>query len=140
MPVLGMARRDFEPRAEAVRAARHFALTEANGWGIDPGDLEIVVGELAANAFRHAGTPFTVALSYIDQSLTVEVADGSRALPIPVPTVSADMGAAAQASGRGLLMVDTLVLAWGARSAPQGKIVWAELATVELESANPFAG
>ena len=127
MPVLAMARREFEPRSEDVRAARHFAAAQAAGWGLDPSDLEIVVAELAANAFRHAGTRFTVSLCYVDNSLTVEVADGSRSLPVPGPDRSAQVDPLAWTSGRGLLMVDTLVLAWGVRAVRTGKIVWAEL-------------
>ena len=128
--MLGMARRDFEPRAGDVRAARHFAAAEASGWGVDPHDLEIVVGELAANAFRHAATPFTVSVCYLDGNLTIEVADGSRALPDPAPAGSAGVPPINRTTGRGLLMVEALVRAWGARSAPGGKVVWAELPAI----------
>lgn len=115
-----------------MRAARHFAAAEAAGWGVDHQDLEVVVGELVANAYRHAGTRFTVSLCYSDQMLTVEVSDGSRGLPLPGPPLGPDEESRTLATGRGLLIVETLVSAWGTRSAPGGKIVWAELPAVEL--------
>jgi anti-sigma regulatory factor (Ser/Thr protein kinase) len=128
MPVLGTAKKDFAPRVDDVRAARRFAATAAVCWGMESRDVETVVGELAANAFRHAGTRFSVSLSCDDDVLAVEVADGSSG----VPAIAGRPHARSLVTGRGLLMVDALANDWGARTTPDGKIVWAELPAVRV--------
>jgi anti-sigma regulatory factor (Ser/Thr protein kinase) len=127
--VLGMARRDFGSRVADVRAARLFAVGTATTWGVDPCDIEAVVGELAANAYQHARTPFTVSVCFVDQSVTVEVGDQSRELPVLSSNGPLDSGA-----GRGLRMVDAVSTSWGARLTPGGKIVWAEFPVAPLGS------
>ena len=127
MSVLGVARRDFDAKASEVREARHFVAAEARGWGVESSALETVVGELAANAYVHARTAFTVSLCYHDECLSVEVADRSPALPVPSAGDPRN-----GSTGRGLKMVDSLVKAWGARSTIDGKILWAELVAVQL--------
>lgn len=131
--MFGKARMDFEPRPEEVRAARHFAARAANDWGVESWDLETVVGELAANAYRHAGTGFSVSVSHLNAILNVEVADGSST----IPAVSEGEQGHVLVSGRGLLMVEALALDWGARSTPVGKIVWAELPAARLDPLAP---
>jgi anti-sigma regulatory factor (Ser/Thr protein kinase) len=125
--VHGEARRNFAARASEVRAARHFAVTEASRWGLESRALETVVGELAANAFSHAKTPFSVSLHYADEDVSVEVRDGSAALPF-LPGVEP----APEETGRGLVLVNEVAAAWGVRSTSTGKIVWADLPAVLL--------
>jgi signal transduction histidine kinase len=118
------AERFFPASAEEVSAARGFVRGEVSGWGLDPGDAALVVTELAANAVRHARSPFTVTVKRIDDAAdaaVVEVTDTSPEMPA-LATPSPDA-----TSGRGLLIVDLLARAWGTRPEPGGgKTVWAE--------------
>src|SRR5579875_332963 len=124
------ATREFAPSARAVRAARMFAATTAIGWGVDPTEVETVVGELAANAYAHARSPFTVSLRRVDAHLEVEVADRSFRMPVVATGIPPDAP-----RGRGLLMVGSIASSWGARPTQAGKVVWAELATRALRIA-----
>ncbi len=116
--------RDFAPSASAVRAARNFAATTAARWGVDPAEIETIVGELAANAYVHARSAFTVSLSCVDSLLEIQVEDQSSRMPVLAGAVPPD-----EPGGRGLMMVRAIAAAWGARPTPFGKIVWAELTT-----------
>jgi anti-sigma regulatory factor (Ser/Thr protein kinase) len=123
--VHGEARRAFGTQITEVRAARHFALSEAARWGLESRSLETVVGELAANAYSHACTPFSVSLVYADEDVSVEVGDGSASLPVLPDGPSEE-------AGRGLVMVDRLAEGWGVRPTSSGKIVWAEVRAIPL--------
>jgi anti-sigma regulatory factor (Ser/Thr protein kinase) len=113
--------RTFELDPGEVGSARQFAAGVLQTWGCPADDVILVVGELAANAVLHAHTPFTVILSRRRNRLTVEVADHSSRLPVPVaPRPDA-------VSGRGLLLVEAVSDAWGVRpDATDGKLIWAE--------------
>jgi anti-sigma regulatory factor (Ser/Thr protein kinase) len=114
---------DFEPNVDQVVAARRFAADIMLGWGIDPDDVALVVGELAANAVTHARSPFTVSLSRDEpQTVVIEVADGHPYLP----SVS-DCGIWST-TGRGLRIVQHMTAAWGVRpDSSGGKVIWAKL-------------
>ena len=47
-------------------------------------DVVLVVGELAANAVRHAHSAFTLSLYLLDDTVTVEVTDSSPATALMV--------------------------------------------------------
>jgi anti-sigma regulatory factor (Ser/Thr protein kinase) len=79
------------------------------------------VGELAANAVRHANSAFTLSLSLTESTVTVEVTDASPAIALMTPTSWNGT------SGRGLMIVDRLAKVWGSRPSGNGKTVWAEL-------------
>jgi serine/threonine-protein kinase RsbW len=85
-------------------------------------DAGIIIAELANNASRHARTPFTVTVSTTPDAVTIEVQDGSGALPEVQPLhVEAD-------AGRGLHIVNGLADEWGTTSdGTSGKTVWARL-------------
>jgi anti-sigma regulatory factor (Ser/Thr protein kinase) len=70
-------------------------------------DAVLVVSELATNAMVHAQTPFTVSLQAFEQTLLLEVEDGSRTGPVQVAARVLDTG------GRGLTIVTLLSRAWG---------------------------
>jgi anti-sigma regulatory factor (Ser/Thr protein kinase) len=127
--------REFAPSPRAVRAARMFAVATVTGWGVDPTEVETVVGELAANAYVHAGSPFTVSLRRGDSHLEVEVADQSLRMPVVASGVPADAP-----RGRGLIMVGSIASEWGARLTEAGKVVWAELAMRVLRGATVASG
>ncbi|MFE8969744.1 SpoIIE family protein phosphatase [Streptomyces albogriseolus] len=112
---------DGDPRA--VRTARTLTARTLEEWGLDAlGDAaELIVSELVTNAVRHGGGPVGLRLLR-DKTLTVEVHDGGHTLtPHPRRAHTTDEG------GRGLYLVAKLAHRWGARPAPGGKIVWADL-------------
>ena len=85
-------------------------------------EVTLLVSELASNAVRHAGTPFTVALQCDGEIVRVEVTDDDDGLPVPQrPPVDA-------VTGRGLLIVEALATRWGVEPRSSGKTVWFELA------------
>jgi anti-sigma regulatory factor (Ser/Thr protein kinase) len=113
--------RGFAASPEQVRAARYFTDAVMARWGLETTDVVLVVGELAANAVRHAHSAFTLSLYLLDDTVTVEVTDSSpaTALMVRAPWNST--------SGRGLMIVDKLAKLWGSRPAGCGKTVWAEI-------------
>lgn len=114
--------RSFDSSVEEVRAARLFAQGVVADWGMDPGDAVLVVGELAANAQRHARGEFNVSLDHAVGGLLVEVTDASPEVPEIIDTPPDAR------SGRGLVMVDRVARSWGIRRTPAGgKTVWVEL-------------
>ncbi len=73
--------RSFDSSVDEVRAARLFAQDVVADWGMDPDDAVLVVGELAANAQRHARSEFNVSLGHVDGAVLVEVTDASPEVP-----------------------------------------------------------
>jgi anti-sigma regulatory factor (Ser/Thr protein kinase) len=82
-------------------------------------DVGLVVSELATNAVRHAGTPFTVALRGARNSVVVDVQDGSTSMPRHVAAGPLAPG------GRGLDIVEEVSCGWGVRAQDGTKSVWA---------------
>jgi anti-sigma regulatory factor (Ser/Thr protein kinase) len=82
-------------------------------------DVGLVVSELATNAVRHAGTPFTVFLTGAKNSVEVGVEDGSSGIPEQVTSGPLALG------GRGLDIVDQVSRDWGVRARQGTKAVWA---------------
>ena len=113
--------------AEAGRVAyvRHQARVVLSLWALDhlAADAELLLGELASNAVRHARTPFTVALSSDGHNLRGEVSDANLLPPQAHLTDDPDA-----TNGRGLLLVDRIAERWGTNRLPHGKRVWFELA------------
>lgn len=111
--------------AARVRATTRKCL---EGWGVENSvtdDAVLVADELYVNALQHADTPpgeeITVHLTLHGLALTIAVTDGDRRVPSPrEPSDEAE-------SGRGLLLVDALSVAWGTEKCPSGKRVWAML-------------
>lgn len=84
-------------------------------------DVELVVSELATNAMLHAQTPFRVSLNAFEQTLLLEVEDGSPTVPVHVHADPLEV------HGRGLDIVDLLSREWGMDPLPDGrKSVWVE--------------
>ena len=85
------------------------------------GDVELVVSELVTNAVVHAQAPVRVSLQAFEQTLLLEVEDGSQVGPVRVVAQFLDTG------GRGLAIVNVLSRDWGVDARTQGgKSVWAE--------------
>ena len=87
-------------------------------------DVRLVVSELAANAVRHAHSPFTVSLGQADQAVYLSVQDGSPGAPVLLAPESLDT------AGRGVFIVDMVSDDWGVTHTPSGgKSVWASFST-----------
>lgn len=84
-------------------------------------EVELVVSELVTNALRYAQPPFRVRLRAFDQTLRVEVEDGTQAPPVRV------VARIFAVRGRGIALVNVLSRDWGVITrTPSGKSVWAE--------------
>jgi anti-sigma regulatory factor (Ser/Thr protein kinase) len=115
--------RIFFPVPQAIREVREF-IRSAGGASLRSDAVEdacLVASELATNALRHVGSPFTIALRLADSSLRVSVRDLSSARPAP-RSVSIR-----STTGRGLSIVEELSESWGVEELSDGKVVWAEL-------------
>lgn len=112
--------RGFPYVLDSVREARHFvvgALESLYDRRVTD-DAAIVVTELAANAFQHAESGFTVAVDCSGGEVWISVRDyrplnGARPLSSP--------------PGHGLDIVAQIADRWGTDRLPDGKAVWARL-------------
>jgi anti-sigma regulatory factor (Ser/Thr protein kinase) len=123
----------FEPTAVAVHESRRWLATclrgEVDGAMID--DAQLCVSELAANAVRHAATPFRVELRTGPSWVRVSVHDEDPRGPESRRSTPEDPG------GRGLAIVDAVATRWGWTPDPgDGKDVWFELGTHPGSSAD----
>jgi anti-sigma regulatory factor (Ser/Thr protein kinase) len=114
--------RVFAPEPREVFSARHFVASVLKGWGLDSGDLPLLVSELATNAVLHARSDFVVTVIRLPQKVRVEVLDQNTRLP------SFAVAPPDAHSGRGLLILQKLAGTWGVEShSDQGKTIWFEV-------------
>ncbi|MGH9028486.1 MAG: ATP-binding protein [Acidimicrobiales bacterium] len=118
----------FPASAPACRAARRFVRTavEEAGNSDEVADAaELICGELAANAVRHARSVFVARVACGSRGVRVSVADEAR------PPASARTKSAANplpvSTTRGLGIVSSLAVDWGVDDQAHGKVVWAEI-------------
>lgn len=106
--------------ASSAAAARKFVARALEDADLLPlrDDALLLVTELVTNSFLHAGTAVTLEVRVEGHTATVAVSDGSRGMPAP------STSGTGRESGRGLLLVDTLAVAWGTRHDASGKTVW----------------
>jgi anti-sigma regulatory factor (Ser/Thr protein kinase) len=109
--------RDFQAAPQSVTAVRRFVRETLTARAIVD-DVVLVASELAANAVRHAHTPFTVKL-IVNGGVRMEVSDGSARLPSV---------ANPDESFRGLRLVGAASQDWGFDVTDHGKTVWVEFA------------
>jgi signal transduction histidine kinase len=131
----------FPCTPSSVPQARRHIRAALAGWQVPMGDpagevwedLELVVGELAANATRFCRGRIEMKLEVHRDHVRLEVLDdgaGTESLHLTSPSVP---GADAE-SGRGLVIVSALASSWGAVRTTtsvvggSGTKVWAELA------------
>jgi anti-sigma regulatory factor (Ser/Thr protein kinase) len=115
----------FPAELATVSAARRQVVTalRARGLsGVTLQDVEVAVAELVANAVLHGRSACSVKVELDGDRVRVEVADRNPHLPLPR---AVDREAS---SGRGLHLLSALTDSWGSHMAPQGKVVWTELA------------
>ncbi|GLW10110.1 hypothetical protein Misp01_52390 [Microtetraspora sp. NBRC 13810] len=128
-PVARIATRELRwaLRAEpqAAGEARRLARNTLGLWGLEHlDDVELVVGELVANAIVHGRGPVSLALLHGRDSLRVEVADQR---PDWEPMDSDAWPSLDDEHGRGLPIVSACTDLWGVEYAPRpedGKVVW----------------
>ncbi|MEU5342140.1 ATP-binding protein [Streptomyces sp. NPDC020766] len=113
----------LEPSPEAVSRARRTVHDALAAWGLDNNltdDMVLVASELVTNALQHASGPIVMVLQQRDETVLVEVADVSPALPVPCRESADDE------SGRGLALVEAFSDDWGyrRRGNSRGKWVW----------------
>ncbi len=115
-------RLDAAPRASAL--ARAF-VRELLPDGADDllSEVDLLTSERVTNAVLHARTELVLILERRDDRVRISVTDGSRA------TVTLRHYQTDALTGRGLGVVAALSDRWGISAAPDGKVVWAELAT-----------
>lgn len=114
----------FAATEKAVPAARLYVEMTLEAWGLAglADDAKLIVSELVTNALRHGAGPIDVRCAISDdEEFVMEVRDSSPELPEVEDTDLLDL------SGRGLVIVEALARAWGARPAEDGKVTWAAL-------------
>ncbi|MEU9380232.1 ATP-binding protein [Streptomyces sp. NPDC048279] len=115
----------FEAVPADVRLLRKAVGQQLSRWGmpVATDDAELLVTELATNVLKHVGegASATLVLEWRDERLRVEVHDKSRTIPA---LKSAQCG---DECGRGLHLLATLAVEWGAVLTAAGKAVWCEI-------------
>lgn len=109
---------------------RHCAHGTLTPW-LTPDDLDdamVVLSELVQNVSQHTTGGGELVVIIEPGAVTIEVHDHSPVMPKVLPPDAHRLG------GRGLLLVSGVTRAWGATPTPQGKVVWARLATVDAST------
>jgi anti-sigma regulatory factor (Ser/Thr protein kinase) len=108
----------------SVGAARRFIAARTAAWSFpEPATDQLVLigSELVTNAVLHARTELTLTLELREDRVRISVTDRSHA-PATLRHYRPDA-----LTGRGLGVVAALSDRWGVSTAPDGKVVWAEL-------------
>jgi anti-sigma regulatory factor (Ser/Thr protein kinase) len=110
----------FEARPGSVRACRSFVEATLAAWDCDDPDqiAVLLTSELVTNAVVHAGSDIQVGLAVFEETLQVEVTDGSHKVPALHTLKDREVG------GKGIWLVHQLAQAWGTRPTAEGKTVW----------------
>ena len=119
------------PTTEGVPAARRFVrdLVSDSETSADVDTVTLLVSEVVTNALLHGRPPRTVRVEVGPEVVRVEVADGSAVLP------RLHGFSATAATGRGLRLLNSLALRWGADLVTgQGKVVWFEVGPGEADA------
>ena len=118
------ARIDLPRNPSSVATARRFIEARSAAWAF-PGpaadQLVLIGSELVTNAVLHARTDLTLTLELREDRVRISVKDRSQA-PATLRHYRTDA-----LTGRGLGVVAALSDRWGVSTAPDGKVVWAEL-------------
>ena len=117
-----------EPGSELVPSARRLVRNSLKQfWDGAPeekyDDIELVTGELLANAIFYAKAPLTIEVNVDDNTVRIEVNDHSPDLLPPPPPQ-----AALAETGRGLMLVALLSSSWGWEVDEHSKTIWVEFA------------
>jgi anti-sigma regulatory factor (Ser/Thr protein kinase) len=116
--------REFAPSLECVREVRQFVGETLESVGASEDcifECQLVADELAANAVRHAGSIFSVAIELTATFVRLAVRDDSDAPP------RQRANAPDAQSGRGLVIVSGTSGGWGTVPLGRGKEIWADV-------------
>jgi hypothetical protein len=124
VPVPPTAHVHIAPDRDAPGRARAMvqAFCQEYRVGGDRDAAQLVASELVTNAVVHTRSAIDLTLRLISGLLHIAVRDGGSGRP----TIASVVEESAE-SGRGLLLVDALAVAWGTFYPPTGKIVWATI-------------
>ena len=116
---------DLEQPRSSARRARLFVRGACADWQLDGirDDAVFVASELVTNAVLHAGTACRLTVRHKPRGLTIAVRDYRPDRMPPLRLVDSP-----SERHRGLFVVAALSLHWGITPAPDGKIIWANLA------------
>lgn len=117
---------EFTPDASSVAEVRRFVRRTLEDNGLMEefvNECELIADELATNAFRYAGSFYSVVVEQSDANIRIGVRDDSRILPV-LRDAAVD-----SESGRGLRIVSETSHDWGAESLGLGKETWADVET-----------
>jgi anti-sigma regulatory factor (Ser/Thr protein kinase) len=123
---------DVDPHAPG--RARAKVRDVCRRWGLDADvreAAEIVITELLTNAVEHATSPSVVEVERHGDAFRMAVRDydtGTTGHDVPAATAW-QAPPTSSPRGRGLAMVAAVSRAWGVLRHPDGKTVWAEMAT-----------
>jgi anti-sigma regulatory factor (Ser/Thr protein kinase) len=109
------------PDTESPSRARHFVCDALSGREAPLDVVALLVSEVVTNAVLHARSEVTLTVRIDNQSVRVEVADRSAAVPEQRPFTDDAV------TGRGMYLVEQLADHWGTDPAADGKVVWFEL-------------
>jgi len=114
-----------EPASAAV--ARRFVRDLLDAWGAAEFEdaAVLLTSELVTNALLHARSAPELNVRLADGRLRIGVSDRTTVVP-----VRKRYGKEA-ATGRGLLLVESMASAWGTEPSVDGKEVWFELSSVD---------
>ena len=117
------ARTSLPADPSSASVARRFVDRTLDAWGLaGVSDMAtLLVSELVANAILHARTRLEVVMRQTPATVRIEVHDNNARLPAR-KRYSDDA-----ATGRGLMLVETLADGWGADTTTDGKAVWFEI-------------
>ncbi len=115
-----------EPGSDLVPATRHLVRGSVEKFWDGAteekyDDIELVTGELLANAVFYAKAPLTIEVSTKYAGVRIEVNDHSPDLLPPPPPQ-----AALAETGRGLMLTALLSSAWGWEVNQHSKTIWVE--------------
>lgn len=117
----------FEAVPAEVRLLRRAAAKQLGHWGMRAAisEAELLVTELATNVVKHVGegVSATLILESRGERLRLEVHDKSQTLP------SLRAAGCGDTCGRGLHLLASLAVDWGADLTAAGKAVWCEVRT-----------
>jgi anti-sigma regulatory factor (Ser/Thr protein kinase) len=126
----------FPNAACQVRAARSFVAELLGAGHPCRDDAVLLTSELAGNVVRHAvERDFLVSVAFAAGGVLVAVEDGGSP---KIPTLRRP--AEDEASGRGLMLVNSLATTWGFQRHPGGTVVWFELSVVEGDESQARPG
>ncbi|WP_327707373.1 ATP-binding protein [Streptomyces decoyicus] len=111
----------------AVSVARRRVVAVVRSWCLPLASdavetLELLAGEVIANAVVHTRNGCHVAVSWNGVRVRLEAEDVGPALVLGAASAASD-----EEHGRGLQLVECLAKAWGSRRTATGKTVWFEI-------------